>query len=135
MILKVLQEGMGFRRLLLLASFTHVFSPGIPNYSLSVFSWQLLHSWAANRSSGALQNLVQLTPVILALMYFAMQSQNCYIMVKEGGEVKRGAEQGWGNSQRQGRQNLLNCIEHANMQHNNVGLNQECPCCLVFWLY
>lgn len=135
MILKVLQEGMGFRRLLLLASFTHVFSPGIPNYPLSVFSWQLLHSWAANRSSGALQNLVQLTPVILALMYFAMQSQNCYIMVKEGGEVKRGAEQGWGNSQRQGRQNLLNCIEHANMQHNNVGLNQECPCCLVFWLY
>lgn len=125
MILKVLQQGMCFRRLSLLASFTHGFSPDIPSYPLSVFSWQLLHSWAANRSSGALQNLALLPPLILALMYLAMQSQKGYIMVKESGEVQRGAEQGQGNSQRQGSWNPLNCIDHASMEHNNVELNQE----------
>lgn len=87
MILKVLQQGSCFRRLALLVSFTCVFLPGIPSYPLSVFSWQLLHGGAANRSSGALQNLALLPPLILTLMYCAMQSQKCYIMVKESWEV------------------------------------------------
>lgn len=58
-------------------------------------------------------------------MYFAMQFQKGYIMVKEGGEVQRGTEQGWGNSQRQGIWNPLNHIDHASMEHDNVELNQE----------
>lgn len=78
---------MCFRRLSQLASFSRVFLPGIPSYPFSVLSWQLLHGWAADRSSGALQNLVLLPPLILALMCFAMQFQKGYIMVKEGGEV------------------------------------------------
>lgn len=91
MILKVLQQGMCFRRLSLLASFTHSFSPGIPSYPLSgFFFWQFSHGWAANRSSGAFQNLAPLPPLILAL--FNAVSKRLH----HGKGVQRGAERAGG---------------------------------------
>lgn len=91
MILKVLQQGMCFRRLSLLASFTHGFSPGIPSYPLSgFFFWQFLHGWAANRSSGALQNLAPLPPLILALCNAVSKR------LHHGKGVQRGAERAGG---------------------------------------